>query len=672
MKAWVSDAARFLDPQEHSEIKKNDLILTNKISRFIDDDDLNFVIAPKGFGKTLLLIYKRLSYKFNKKKGFIFIPHDNLVDLPKSGAAYLDWGILRIKFYQDRRIWEGLWRASISLSIIKKIKKSSIDAGHSMTEDYEILEMIRKDEKGTVCPLLRRLIYEEAVFTTPLGYINYILSHYSQNDIRNILKEMPIMDELISGIHIPIAIFIDNVDEYFEEHADKDKQDYSPSVRGIFDIEMWYASQQGLMFAVKTMRRSNSHLDIFASIRKEAYEKLSGTTVENIRGQCLDVSYSFSKLKNIFEKNVQWTDRDRLVNPDIVNRDPVNSFLGFDKLINESTKEEEDVFSYIYRHTLKRPRDIIDIGGCLRDIDNDERTGETIGICINEVATKIAKDYIKIFLPHSCFDNEIEIFDLFKLIPHNILKLDNLIDICSNFNNGCIDGKDCKYCDKKHIFCELYKLGLLGTVEFNITRSKYMQEFLRPGERTFESHTLNMKKNQDMDYYLVHPILNELIGGHPETKINKTITIGDGKDWITPELPGFLTMKYKIFLCHSHHDRKFVDKLAEDLRKSKIPIWLDKWNIRIADSIADEVQKGIEKSEYLGIVISNNSLDSAWVKKELTSALVTELEEKKIVILPILIDDVWDKVPPFLKEKRYANFKTSYENGLKELLEKLI
>lgn len=635
---------------------------------FLDHDDTNFIIAPKGFGKTILLIYKRLLYKFNNKKGYTFIPHDSLVDLPRGGAANLNLGRPTINFYKDQRNWEGLWRASISLSIVQTIKKSSIDASHGINEKYEKLEKIREDTDRLEYPLLRELIYKH-VYETPLAYINHILINFGRKKVRSLLKEQAFMDGLISEIHEPIAIFIDNVDEYFEEHSEKDKQDYSPSARGMFDNEMWHVSQAGLMFAVKNMCRANHHLDIFVSIRKEAYEKLHGATVENIRGQCLNVLYSYTQLEKIFKRNIEWMDKNHLVKPEKVRTEPIISFLGFNELENKSTGEKEEVFKCIYRHTLKRPRDIIAIGRGIVGIDNVERTETTVRTKINEVATQIANDYIEIFFPHTCFDNKSEVEELFKLIPHNILNSENLKGICSSFNGECGNKKDCKNCDKKHVFCDLYKLGLLGTVEYDISHNKFNQKFLRPGEQTFETHILPIDKAPNIDYYLIHPILNDLIGGPPETRINKSITIGDGKGWKNPTLPRFLDMKYRIFLSHSDKDKLFVDKLANDLEKSNISVWYDKWNIKVGDSIVNELNEGIKKSIYLGIIISSNSLTSGWVTKELAAAIVNEVETQKVVVLPILLDDVWAKVPSFLSEKKFADFrsKTKYEIALEQL-----
>jgi len=94
-----------------------------------------------------------------------------------------------------------------------------------------------------------------------------------------------------------------------------------------------------------------------------------------------------------------------------------------------------------------------------------------------------------------------------------------------------------------------------------------------------------------------------------------------------------------MFLCHSSDDKPFVDKLANNLQRSKIPVWFDKWNIKIGDSIVDEIHKRSKKSNYLGIVISISSLNSGWVKKELNAdySKSTRTGKENIVVLPILI-----------------------------------
>ena len=122
-----------------------------------------------------------------------------------------------------------------------------------------------------------------------------------------------------------------------------------------------------------------------------------------------------------------------------------------------------------------------------------------------------------------------------------------------------------------------------------------------------------------------------------------------------------------IFISYSHQDRDFVDKLAVDLVKNKARIWVDRWELNVGDSIIEKVQEAIQESSALIIVISNSSMESDWCKKELSAGFLRELEEKRVVVLPLLLEEC--KMPIFLREKMYADFRREYDEGLKKTLE---
>lgn len=124
-----------------------------------------------------------------------------------------------------------------------------------------------------------------------------------------------------------------------------------------------------------------------------------------------------------------------------------------------------------------------------------------------------------------------------------------------------------------------------------------------------------------------------------------------------------------IFISYSHADRQFVAKLASDLLKQRIRVWWDEWEIKVGDSLLQKIQEGISTSSYLGVVLSPNSVNSAWVQEELNTALVRQLKEKRVVVLPILLQDC--QIPPFLMDKFYADFRTDYESGLANLVRSL-
>ncbi|NOR68404.1 MAG: TIR domain-containing protein [Methylomarinum sp.] len=124
-----------------------------------------------------------------------------------------------------------------------------------------------------------------------------------------------------------------------------------------------------------------------------------------------------------------------------------------------------------------------------------------------------------------------------------------------------------------------------------------------------------------------------------------------------------------VFISYSHSDEEFVNLLAANLVKRNTHIWLDTWNLNVGDSLISKVQEAIEESSALLIILSKSSVESEWCKKELNSALMRELDEKKVIVLPVLLEDC--KVPLFLKEKMYADFKTSFDKGLSAIVDAL-
>jgi hypothetical protein len=124
-----------------------------------------------------------------------------------------------------------------------------------------------------------------------------------------------------------------------------------------------------------------------------------------------------------------------------------------------------------------------------------------------------------------------------------------------------------------------------------------------------------------------------------------------------------------IFISYSHADADFVKKLGMNLVRRNVHVWIDNWELNVGDSILNRVQGAIEQSGALLIVLSKASVASSWCNKELNAGLMRELEEKRVLVLPVLIEDC--DIPIFLREKKYADFRTKFDDGLKELIEAL-
>lgn len=122
-----------------------------------------------------------------------------------------------------------------------------------------------------------------------------------------------------------------------------------------------------------------------------------------------------------------------------------------------------------------------------------------------------------------------------------------------------------------------------------------------------------------------------------------------------------------IFISYSHADADFVDRLAMQLVGHGVNVWLDRWEINVGDSLITKVQDAIDGASALLVVLSKASVQSSWVTKEVNSGLMRELDERKIVVLPVLVEDC--RIPTFLREKFYADFTSNFDDGLRKILD---
>lgn len=123
-----------------------------------------------------------------------------------------------------------------------------------------------------------------------------------------------------------------------------------------------------------------------------------------------------------------------------------------------------------------------------------------------------------------------------------------------------------------------------------------------------------------------------------------------------------------IFLSHSSADKPFTRRLAHRLGNAGATVWLDEAEMRIGDSLIAKLSSAIEGIDYVAAVISQASVASKWVEHELRLAMTREVESSRVVVLPLLIEDV--SIPAYLKDKLYADFRSPelFEHSFHNLL----
>jgi 5'-deoxynucleotidase YfbR-like HD superfamily hydrolase len=126
--------------------------------------------------------------------------------------------------------------------------------------------------------------------------------------------------------------------------------------------------------------------------------------------------------------------------------------------------------------------------------------------------------------------------------------------------------------------------------------------------------------------------------------------------------------KLTIFLSHSSKDKAFVRRLNRDLKSHFFNTWFDEENIPYGSSITQEIQGGLNKSDIMFVFLSDFSVSSNWVTVEWQAKFFKQINEKKIFVIPILLNDC--QIPTFLADRRYVDFrdKDEYETNLSHLL----
>ena len=122
-----------------------------------------------------------------------------------------------------------------------------------------------------------------------------------------------------------------------------------------------------------------------------------------------------------------------------------------------------------------------------------------------------------------------------------------------------------------------------------------------------------------------------------------------------------------VFISYSHQDKDFVDQLAIQLVRKNVHVWVDRWELSVGDSLIDKVQQAVEGASALLVVLSPESVQSEWCKRELSAGLLRELEERRVVVMPVLLRDC--EIPIFARGKFYADFRTNFDDGLKAVID---
>ena len=94
-------------------------------------------------------------------------------------------------------------------------------------------------------------------------------------------------------------------------------------------------------------------------------------------------------------------------------------------------------------------------------------------------------------------------------------------------------------------------------------------------------------------------------------------------------------------------------------------VWLDSEQVKFGDAILTRIAEGLEKADVLLFLISRNSGESPWCRKEYEVLLRREVITGQTVVIPVLLDS--SPVPILLQDKRHVRL-----SDLEDLIASLV
>jgi hypothetical protein len=138
---------------------------------------------------------------------------------------------------------------------------------------------------------------------------------------------------------------------------------------------------------------------------------------------------------------------------------------------------------------------------------------------------------------------------------------------------------------------------------------------------------------------------------------------------------------YSCFISYSSKDEEFTRKLHRDLQGEGVRCWFAPEDLKIGDRIRPRIDEAIRVHDKLLLVLTESSVRSPWVEKEVETALEKERRQGRTVLFPIRLDnavmetdEAWASdlrrmrhIGDFRDWKEHDKYKAAFERLMRDL-----
>lgn len=124
-----------------------------------------------------------------------------------------------------------------------------------------------------------------------------------------------------------------------------------------------------------------------------------------------------------------------------------------------------------------------------------------------------------------------------------------------------------------------------------------------------------------------------------------------------------------VFLSHSSVNKPFVRTLAADLDVNGFDAWADEGEIEVGQSLMHKISDALRDTDYVIAVHTEDFAKSQWAQQEIAAALAGRMSGKIKTVILIRLDNA--PIPTILQGHLYADFRSDYDAGLRQILRAL-
>lgn len=214
-------------------------------------------------------------------------------------------------------------------------------------------------------------------------------------------------------------------------------------------------------------------------------------------------------------------------------------------------------------------------------------------------------------------------------------------------------------------------LSVYGGAHLSVTAETALRTRARLRRAFPDSHEYDRRRNPEISVeehrdrgLVAHAFLSLNFQGRGKTPV---------RDALAPFIFGFRRLSLPdihVFICHASEDKSTAREVAHFLKDLGSEVWFDEWEIKVGESIVQRIDGALGQVTHLLLLLSKHSVDKPWVQKEFSSALMRQLSNNSITVLPMRLDD--SQLPALLADIKYADARKELTRGLSEIEETLL